>query len=83
MKDALTVGGVMRRTKRGMMDPEVLLRKFLYPLQAKIIKDNPYKLPIGKIFNAKRKEGNASPFAVEIQGDRIYQMAEDEVEIIK
>ena len=58
------------------------LRKLLYPLRVKIVKHNPYSLPIGKTFRGKRKEGNASPFPIEIQGDHIYQMAEDEVEIL-
>jgi len=59
------------------------LRKIFYPLEVKIIKPNPYGLPIGKQFRAKRKEGDASPFPIEIQGDYIYQMREDEVEIIR
>jgi len=58
------------------------LRKLFYPLEAKIIKHNPYGLPIGKIFRAKRKEGDASPFPIELYGDRRYQMEEGEVEII-
>ena len=58
------------------------LRKSFYPLEVKIIKDNPYRLPIGKCFRGKRKEGDGSPFPIEIQGDHIYQMKEDEVEII-
>lgn len=58
------------------------LRKLFYPLEVKIVKSNPYGLPIGKIFRGKRKEGDASPFPVEIQGDKIYQMKEDEVEIL-
>jgi hypothetical protein len=57
------------------------LREF-YPLKVKIIKGNPYGLPIGKIFRGKRKEGDSSPFPIEIQGDHTYQMAENEVEII-
>ena len=60
-----------------------LLRKLFYPLEVKIIRPNPYCLPIGKIFRGKRKEGNGSPFPIEIQGDQTYQMTEDEVEIIK
>ena len=58
-------------------------RNKYYPLRIRIIKHNPYGLPIGKTFRGKRKEGNASPFPIEIHGDHIYQMAEDEVEIIK
>ncbi len=57
------------------------LRKLFYPLEIKIVKANPYGLPIGKIFRGRRKEGNASPFPIEIQGDRVYQMEEDEIEI--
>jgi len=60
-----------------------LLRKLFYPLEVKIVKGNPYGLPIGKIFRGKRKEGDGSPFPIEIHGDRIYQMAENEVEIIR
>jgi hypothetical protein len=59
------------------------LRKLFYPLNFKIIKSNPYGLPKGKIFRGRRKEGNGSPFPIEIQGDHNYQMKEDEVEEIK
>ncbi len=60
-----------------------LLRKLFYPLEVRIVKGNPYGLPVGKIFRGKKKEGHRSPFPIEIQGDRIYQMKEDEVEVIK
>ena len=51
-------------------------------LEVKIVKFNPYGLPIGKRFHARKKEGNGSPFPIEIVGDKVYQMKEDEVEII-
>jgi len=59
------------------------LRELFFPLRARIIKSNPYGLPEGKVFAARKKEGNASPFPIEICGDRVYQMAEDEVEIFE
>ena len=51
-----------------------------YPLWVKIVTSNPYSLPLGKEFRARRKKGDASPFPVEIIGDRVYQMREDEIE---
>ena len=57
------------------------LRKLFYPLEVRIVKSNPYGLPIGKIFRAKKKrEGNT---LTEIKGDNIYHMEDDEIEIIK
>lgn len=52
-----------------------------YPLWVTITKGNPYSLPVGKKFRARIKEGGASPFPIEICGDHVYQMREDEVEI--
>ena len=60
-----------------------------YPYKAVIVDgENGYGLPTGKAFNyARRKEGNASPYPVEIYsygGDyRVYQMREDEVSLSK
>lgn len=55
-----------------------------YPYKAKIVAGNNYGLPVGKEFTfAKIKEGNASPYPIELYsygGDyRIYQMREVEV----
>lgn len=53
-----------------------------YPLWARIVTENPYSLPVGRVFRARRKEGDASPFPVEIIGDRVYQMQEAEIEFV-
>lgn len=66
---------------------EMLRRR--YPWSARVRKENPYSLPIGKTFPfARRKEGDASPYPIILQGTwpayfhgRIYQMFEDEVEL--
>ena len=54
-----------------------------YPKKATIIAGNPYGLPVGKVFLcARRKEGNASPYPLEVfsfAGDyRIYQLTDGE-----
>jgi hypothetical protein len=66
-----------------MKDPYIIFKKKLYPLEIVIIKHNPYGLPIGKKFAARRKEGDGSPFPWEISGDRIYQMREVEVKEVE
>lgn len=61
-----------------------------YPLRVRIVQDNDYNLPVGKVLAfARRKEGDASPFPIEIRGNwpnffhgALYQMREDEVEIV-
>ncbi len=61
-----------------------------FPLRVGIRKSNPHGLPVGKMFPfARRKEGNASPFPIEVKAMwpsihtlRFFCLAEDEVEII-
>lgn len=61
-----------------------------FPFSVKIVKENDYNLPVGRIFPfARFKDGNASPFPVIIRGNwpsyfhgREYQMKVDEVEIL-
>lgn len=58
------------------------MKKEIWPLRVKVVKGNPYGLPVGKEFiYAREKEGNGSPWPIEIFGDRRYQMARDEVSI--
>ena len=59
-----------------------------YPYKALIVRSNDYGLSIGKGFiYARRKEGNASPYPIEIYSYggnyRTYQMKEDEVLLSK
>jgi hypothetical protein len=57
--------------------------KDYHNLTIKVVKGNPYGIPKGKTFPARRKEGNGSPFPIEAFGDGIYQFKEDEVEILE
>ena len=57
--------------------------KETFPLTVKVIKGNPYGIPIGKILRARRKEGDGSPYPIDAQGDHNYQFTDDEVEIIE
>lgn len=56
-----------------------------YPYIATIVKDNDYGLTVGKEFQfARFKEGDASPFPIEIKDTkdyRIYQMKTEEAEL--
>ena len=60
-----------------------------WPLRIRVIKDNPYGLPVGKEFPfARRKEGDASPFSIEVKHMwpsihdlRYYSLSEDEIEV--
>jgi hypothetical protein len=61
----------------------------LFPLVVKIAAVNPYRLPVGKIFRAQRKNGDGSPFPIVVRGNwpdffhgREYQMRESEVAIL-
>ena len=62
-----------------------------WPLRVRIMQANPHGLPVGKEFPfARRKEGDASPFLIEIKvmwpsvhDQRFYQMREDEVEVLE
>jgi len=55
-----------------------------FPLWFRVIKGNPYGLPIGKILRGRYKTGTASPFPVELYGDhQLYQMKLEELEEIK
>lgn len=51
-----------------------------FPLWFKVIKGNPYGLPIGKVLRGRYKNGDASPFPVELWGNQMYQMKLEEVE---
>jgi len=66
-----------------------LVLRGMYPFRVRILKENPYDLPVGKVFPfARRRDGEASPFPIVVRGncpeffnDREYQMREDEVEM--
>ena len=64
--------------------PDVLAAH--YPFRAIVAAGNPYGIPVGKEFLlARRKDGEASPFPVEVfswVGDyQIYQFRENEVRL--
>ncbi len=56
----------------------------MYPHCFEIVCGNPYGLPLGKKFRGRYKEGDASPYPVELWGEaRLYQMKREEVREVK
>ena len=53
-----------------------------FPLWFRVVKGNPYGLPVGKVLRGRYKKGDASPFLVELWGEQLYQMKFEEVEEI-
>ena len=51
-----------------------------WPLNVRI-KGNPYGLPVGKVMMARRKEGDGSPFPINVFPS--YQFKDNEVEIVE
>jgi|GEM_PF-6075278 len=63
-------------------DPKTEWLERAYPLWFKVVKGNPYGLPIGKVMRGRRKEGNVL-LPIELYGDQLYHMASKEVEEVK
>lgn len=56
------------------------IKKF-YPCLFKVVKENPYRIPIGSVLRGRYKEGDASPFPVLLYLEKqVIQMRRSEVE---
>ena len=55
----------------------------MWPLKLRIIKINPYNIPLGTVLEGRRKDGDASPFPYECyhrEMERTCQFTSSEVE---